>query len=108
MYAGDEEDAEAMSKDMEDDAMYHNSTKMAKKGIPPGLAKWMEENGKGKKKSKDSDDEDESIDQAAIQAQWFCPKCSVLNSNSTCRSCTATSRCPCSWCSRASFFPCPW
>ena len=59
MYAGDEEDAEAMSEDMEDGVMYHNSTKMAKKGIPPGLAKWMEENGKGKKKSKDSDDEDD-------------------------------------------------
>ena len=59
MYAGDEEDAEAMSEDMENGAMYHNSTKMAKKGIPPGLAKWMEENGKGKKKSKDSDDEDD-------------------------------------------------
>ena len=56
MYAGDEED---MSEDMEYDAMYHNSTKMAKKGIPEGLKKWMEENGKGKKKSEDSDNEDE-------------------------------------------------
>ena len=59
MYAGDEED---MSEDMEDDAMYHNSTKMAKKGIPEGLKKWMEENGKGKKKSEDSDEEDEDED----------------------------------------------
>lgn len=54
MYA---ENDEEMSD--EDDAdMYPNSTKMAKKGLPPGLAKWMEENGKGKKKSKDHDDED--------------------------------------------------
>jgi hypothetical protein len=33
--------------------------KEAKKGLPEGLKKWMEENGKGKKKSEDSDDEDE-------------------------------------------------
>ena len=59
MYAEDDEDVESMSdEDMEDEAMYHNSTKMAKKGLPPGLAKWMEENGKGKKKSEDHDDED--------------------------------------------------
>jgi hypothetical protein len=32
--------------------------KEAKKGLPEGLKKWMEENGKGKK-SEDSDDEDE-------------------------------------------------
>jgi hypothetical protein len=32
--------------------------KEAKKGLPEGLKKWMEENGKGKKKSKDSEDED--------------------------------------------------
>lgn len=64
MYAGDEED---MSKDMEDDAMYHNSTKMAKKGIPEGLKKWMEENGKGKKKSEDSDNEDEDEDEEEME-----------------------------------------
>jgi len=58
MYAEDEEDAEAMSEDMDEAAMYHNSTKMAKKGLPEGLRKWMEENGKGKKKSEDSEDED--------------------------------------------------
>lgn len=57
MYAEKDEDVESMSDD-EDTAMYHNSTKMAKKGLPPGLAKWMEENGKGKKKSEDHDKED--------------------------------------------------
>ena len=36
--------------------------KEAKKGIPEGLKKWMEENGKGKK-SEDSDDEDEDEDE---------------------------------------------
>ncbi len=58
MYAEDDEDVESMSDEDDAEAMYHNSTKMAKKGLPPGLAKWMEENGKGKKKSKDHDDED--------------------------------------------------
>ena len=38
--------------------------------------------------NEDSEDDDDSIDQSTIQVQWFCPKCSVLNSNSTCRSCT--------------------
>ena len=57
MYAENDEDVESMS-DGEDTAMYHNSTKMAKKGLPPGLAKWMEENGKGKKKSEEHDEED--------------------------------------------------
>ena len=56
MYA--EEDDEEMS-DEDVDAMYHNSTKMAKKGLNPGLAKWLEENKKGKKnKSEDHEDED--------------------------------------------------
>ena len=36
-------------------------SKEAKKGLPEGLKKWMEENGKGKK-SEDSDDEDEDED----------------------------------------------
>ncbi len=58
MYAENDEDVESMSNEDDAEAMYHNSTKMAKKGLPPGLAKWMEENGKGKKKSKDHDDED--------------------------------------------------
>ncbi len=58
MYAEDDEDVESMSDEDDAEAMYHNSTKMAKKGLPPGLAKWMEENGKGKKKSEDHDDED--------------------------------------------------
>ena len=57
MYAENDDD-ESMSDEDDAEAMYHNSTKMAKKGLPPGLAKWMEENGKGKKKSKDHDDED--------------------------------------------------
>ena len=57
MYA--EEDDDDMSEDMEDQSMYHNSTKMAKKGLNPGLAKWLEENKKGKKnKSEDHEDED--------------------------------------------------
>ena len=59
MYAEDDMDDEYMSEDMEDDSMYHNSTKMAKKGLNPGLAKWLEENKKGKKnKSEDHEDED--------------------------------------------------
>ena len=59
MYAEDDMDDEYMSEDMEDDSMYHNSTKMAKKGLNPGLAKWLVENKKGKKnKSEDHEDED--------------------------------------------------
>ena len=51
--------AEADDEDMQDESMYHNSTKMAKKGLNPGLAKWLEENKKGKKnKSEDHEDED--------------------------------------------------
>jgi hypothetical protein len=52
---GQDDDSEA--------SMDHKSgmDKEAKKGIPEGLKKWMEENGKGKK-SKDSDDEDEDSD----------------------------------------------
>jgi len=47
------------NEDVEDESMYHNSTKMAKKGLNPGLAKWLEENKKGKKnKSEDHEDED--------------------------------------------------
>jgi len=52
-------------KDTEDDdtevSMEHQAgwNKEAKKGIPDGLRKWMEENGKGKgKKKAESDDED--------------------------------------------------
>ena len=57
MYA--EADDEEKSDDMQDESMYHNSTKMAKKGLNPGLAKWLEENKKGKKnKSEDHEDED--------------------------------------------------
>ncbi len=57
MYA--EEDMDDDDDDMEDQSMYHNSTKMAKKGLNPGLAKWLEENKKGKKnKSEDHEDED--------------------------------------------------
>ena len=66
----DDMEDESMSDDMEDESMYHSSTKMAKKGLPPGLAKWMEENGKGKKKKsedhedEDHEDEDEGEDDA--------------------------------------------
>ena len=44
----------------EEASMDHKAgwSKEAKKGLPEGLRKWMEENGKGKK-SEDSDDEDE-------------------------------------------------
>jgi len=73
MYAEDEEDEEAMSEDMDEAAMYHNSTKMAKKGLPEGLRKWMEENGKGKKKSEDSDDDDEDEDEDKDSKK--CPDC---------------------------------
>ena len=59
MYAEDDMDDEDMSDDMQYESMYHNSTKMAKKGLNPGLAKWLEENKKGKKnKSEDHEDED--------------------------------------------------
>jgi hypothetical protein len=52
---GQDDDSEA--------SMDHKSgmDKEAKKGLPEGLRKWMEENGKGKK-SEDSDDEDEDED----------------------------------------------
>ena len=61
---GDEKVDEMQGEDHDD----HNAMdqkagmgKEAKKGIPEGLKKWMEENGKGKK-SKDSDEEDEDED----------------------------------------------
>ncbi len=58
---GHDHEAEADSADDSEEAsMDHNSGmgKEAKKGLPEGLKKWMEENGKGKK-SEDSDDEEE-------------------------------------------------
>ena len=59
MYAEDDMEDDEMSDDMQYESMYHNSTKMAKKGLNPGLAKWLEENKKGKKnKSEDHEDED--------------------------------------------------
>ena len=57
------DELQGQKKDSDDDdseaSMDHKSgyMKEAKKGIPEGLKKWMEENGKGKK-SEDSDDED--------------------------------------------------
>ena len=61
---GDEEIDRLQGEDHDDHdeaSMDHKSgyMKEAKKGLPEGLRKWMEENGKGKKKSKDSDDDDE-------------------------------------------------
>ena len=62
------DELQGQKKDSDDDdseaSMDHKSgyMKEAKKGLPEGLRKWMEENGKGKKKSKDSDDEDEDED----------------------------------------------
>jgi hypothetical protein len=51
---------QGQKKASDDDDSDHKAGmgKEAKKGIPEGLKKWMEENGKGKK-SKDSDDEDD-------------------------------------------------
>jgi len=61
---GDEEIDRLQGEDHSDHdeaSMDHKSgyMKEAKKGLPEGLKKWMEENGKGKKKSEDSEDEDE-------------------------------------------------
>jgi len=60
---GDEEIDRLQGEDHDDHdeaSMDHKSgyMKEAKKGLPEGLKKWMEENGKGKKKSEDSEDED--------------------------------------------------
>jgi hypothetical protein len=60
---GDEEVDRLQGEDHDDHdeaSMDHKSgyMKEAKKGLPEGLRKWMEENGKGKKKSEDSEDED--------------------------------------------------
>ena len=60
---GDEEIDRLQGEDHDDHdeaSMDHKSgyIKEAKKGLPEGLKKWMEENGKGKKKSEDSEDED--------------------------------------------------
>jgi hypothetical protein len=58
----DELQGEDHSDHDEEASMDHKSgyMKEAKKGLPEGLKKWMEQNGKGKKKSEDSDsDEDE-------------------------------------------------
>ena len=61
---GDEEVDRLQGEDHDDhdteSAMDHKAgwSKEAKKGLPEGLKKWMEENGKGKK-SEDSDDDEE-------------------------------------------------
>jgi hypothetical protein len=56
---GDEEvdrmQAEAGS--MDDDMEHEAGSRWAKKGLPEGLKKWMEENGKGKKAESDDDDD---------------------------------------------------
>jgi hypothetical protein len=56
---GDEKVDEMQGQDGDEgtEASMLGMGKMAKKGLPEGLKKWMEENGKGKK-SEDSDDED--------------------------------------------------
>ena len=64
---GDEEIDRLQGEDHDDHdeaSMDHKSgyMKEAKKGLPEGLKKWMEENGKGKKKSEDSEDKDEDHD----------------------------------------------
>jgi hypothetical protein len=62
---GDEKVDELQGEDHDDHdeaSMDHKSgyTKEAKKGLPEGLRKWMEENGKGKKsESDDKEDEDD-------------------------------------------------
>ena len=57
---GDEEVDRLQGEDHDDhdEASTSKHMKEAKKGLPEGLKKWMEENGKGKKKSEDSEDED--------------------------------------------------
>jgi hypothetical protein len=61
---GDEEIDRLQGEDHDDHdeaSMDHKSgyMKEAKKGLPEGLKKWMEENGKGKKKSEDSEDSED-------------------------------------------------
>ena len=65
---GDEEVDRLQGEDHDDHdeaGMNHKSgyMKEAKKGLPEGLKKWMEESGKGKKKSEDSEDEDHEDDE---------------------------------------------
>ena len=65
---GDEKVDELQGEDHSDHdeaSMDHKSgyMKEAKKGLPEGLKKWMEENGKGNKKSEDSEDEDHEDDE---------------------------------------------
>jgi hypothetical protein len=57
------DELQGQKKASDDDDSDHKAGmgKEAKKGIPEGLKKWMEENGKGKK-SEDSDEEDEDED----------------------------------------------
>lgn len=60
---GDEKIDEMQGQDGDDDAeaSMHQSagwSKEAKKGLPEGLKKWMEENGKGKKAESDEDEDD--------------------------------------------------
>ena len=70
---GDEEVDRLQGEDHDDhdsESSYSNGSGMgkeAKKGIPEGLKKWMEENGKGKKKSEDSDDEEEDEDEEEME-----------------------------------------
>jgi hypothetical protein len=49
--------------DHDEEASYAGLSKEAKKGLPEGLRKWMEENGKGKK-SESKDDEDHKDEDA--------------------------------------------
>ena len=71
--SGDEEVDRLQGEDHDDndsESSYSNGSGMgkeAKKGIPEGLKKWMEENGKGKKKSEDSDDEEEDEDEEEME-----------------------------------------
>jgi hypothetical protein len=65
---GDEEIDRLQGEDHDDHdeeaSMHHESgyMKEAKKGLPEGLRKWMEENGKGKKSKSDEDHDDKDHD----------------------------------------------
>jgi len=62
---GDEEVDRLQGEDHEDhdkEASNSSWSKEAKKGLPEGLKKWMEENGKGKKAESDDEDSDKCPD----------------------------------------------
>ena len=62
---GEENVDKLQGQDDDKESSDDNLKKEAKKGLPPGLKKWMEEHGKGTKKAESDDDESDEEDTEA-------------------------------------------